>query len=178
MLYCGIDYSMNHPAVCLFRDNKWEICYLTAKKKYQKFWSSGAFIFSGMPYPTYNTEIERFYKIASWTLNRIVGAEHVYLEDYAMGAKGATFTIGEHTGILKYLLWENKITITTVAPTKVKKFATGKGNAKKDIMYESWMDTVGIDLLDRLGMQSIISPLTDIVDSYYICKMHVSSCSH
>jgi Holliday junction resolvasome RuvABC endonuclease subunit len=57
----------------------------------------------------------------------------------------------------------------SVAPTEVKKFATGKGNAKKDDMLEAFIIQTGVDprvVLDYYGE----TPISDIVDSYFICN--------
>jgi hypothetical protein len=59
-----------------------------------------------------------------------------------------------------------------VAPTHIKKFATGKGNAKKEMMYESFLTETQRNLQLELEIKSekIGNPVSDIVDSYYICK--------
>ena len=64
-----------------------------------------------------------------------------------------------------------------IPPSEIKKFATGKGNASKEKMYESFFQETGVPLTSFLGMsrqktepQKIKSPVSDIVDSYYICK--------
>ena len=51
-------------------------------------------------------------------------------------------------------------------------FATGKGNASKDLMYESFLQDTGVPLSQFMKMDSekIKSPLSDIVDAFYICK--------
>ena len=57
-----------------------------------------------------------------------------------------------------------------VAPTSVKKFATGKGNADKQKMYETFTRTQGVDLMKAFDQQTLNNPITDIVDSYYIMR--------
>ena len=61
---------------------------------------------------------------------------------------------------------------TVAAPTTVKKFATGKGNADKTMMHKSFMDDVGIDLKEEITPDkgTVDNPVSDIVDSYLICK--------
>lgn len=54
------------------------------------------------------------------------------IEDYAMGAKGRTFDIGELGGIVKLEAWTYKVNILRVPPSSLKMFATGKGNADKN----------------------------------------------
>lgn len=62
--------------------------------------------------------------------------KHAIIENYAYAAKGQVFNIGELGGVIKLLLFENKIDYVTVAPTALKKFITGKGNAKKELMLK------------------------------------------
>ena len=50
--------------------------------------------------------------------------------------------------------------------------ATGKGNADKKLMYEAFVKETGVPIKDMISPKSgeIKSPISDIVDSYYICK--------
>jgi Holliday junction resolvasome RuvABC endonuclease subunit len=83
------------------------------------------------------------------------------------------FHIAENTGVLKYKLWEEAYPVEIYAPTEVKKFATGKGNADKKSMYLSFRKETGIDInqLVSSDKNTISSPVTDIVDAYFICKL-------
>ena len=101
-----------------------------------------------------------------------MGCTHVALEGYAYSASGKVFHIAENTGILKYKLYQLSVPVTVIQPTEVKKYATGKGNADKNAMYDSWLLETGINLKGLLTpkRQESVSPVSDIVDSYYICK--------
>lgn len=183
---CGIDYSMTCPAICchpLGKDFSWINCqvyFLAPAKKYEQKFQN----ILGTPYPDYSSakgdidkEITRFDLLSRWAIDSITGYSPdpglIVIEGYAMGAKGRVFHIAENTGILKYNLWNSSgYDIRTAAPTTIKKFATGKGNANKDRMYECFLEETGCDLLKLLSCQSekISSPVGDIVDSYYLCK--------
>jgi hypothetical protein len=53
----------------------------------------------------------------------------------------------------------------------IKKFATGKGNATKDSMYEAYLKETGLDLIKILTPNCKLgSPITDIVDAWYLAK--------
>jgi hypothetical protein len=54
----------------------------------------------------------------------------------------------------------------------IKKYATGKGNADKQMMYDSFVQDTGSPLRLTLtpDKKEITSPVSDIVDSYFICK--------
>ena len=174
----GIDYSLTSPAVCVGQiiDNelKFENCnfHFIKKTKYHESFGS----FRGYEYPKYSSEIERYENLANWTIECIRWyhgrVEHVYLEDYAFAATGRVFNIAENTGILKYKLKQNGFRFTTIPPTVIKKIATGKGNANKELMYETFLTETNVDLRSRLSPKSnkIVNPVSDIVDSYYICQ--------
>jgi len=93
------------------------------------------------------------------------------IEDYSLGSHGKVFDIAEATGILKYILYSNNLQYKQIPPTTVKKFATFKGNAPKEKMYEFFVKDTSINLKTMLNCNSIISPLTDIVDSYYLARI-------
>ena len=76
-------------------------------------------------------------------MDKVLGCDYVGLEGYAYGASGrAIFQIAENCGLLKYKLWEAGIAVDIIPPTKVKKDATGKGNADKRKMVDAFeLDT-------------------------------------
>ena len=112
----GIDYSLTSPAVCVAKiiDNeiKFENCKFHFLKQNKSHKSLGK-IFA-YDYPEYTDDIDRFSKLASWTVECIRWfdgrVDKVYLEDYAFAATGRVFNIGENTGILKKQLKEAGLT--------------------------------------------------------------------
>ena len=56
-------------------------------------------------------------------------------------------------------------------PSVVKKGATGKGNADKDMMYEAFVKETKIDLKKLFDTEKVGNPISDIVDSYFIQKV-------
>jgi len=59
------------------------------------------------------------------------------IEGYSFGSNGmAVFNIGELGGVLRLLFYDRLIKYIVVPPTTVKKFLTGKGNSKKDLMLK------------------------------------------
>ena len=53
----------------------------------------------------------------------------------------------------------------------IKKFATGKGNADKDMMYDSFYKETKMNLKKIFDTEKVGNPVSDIVDSYYIQKI-------
>lgn len=168
----GIDYSMSCPSVCVHSGSEWsfnncKFYFLTNRKKFQ--FCDGQFF--GSPQSDFLTSEERFDTIASWAISKIPIESKVYIEGYAFAAKGVVFNIGENTGVLKHKLYSRKQnSVSVVAPSTVKKFATGKGNANKEQMHESFVKEVSFDIDLHFGCNIGDSPISDIVDSYYIAK--------
>jgi crossover junction endodeoxyribonuclease RuvC len=94
----------------------------------------------------------------------------VFIEDYAYSATGKVFHIAENMAILKNMLVQTGIKYTMISPTAIKKFATGKGNANKEKMYESFKNETGRDLEKEFELRCDKNPISDIVDSYWLCK--------
>lgn len=174
----GIDYSLNSPAICIAGDDfdfdKCSFHFLTSKKKHIGKFGKNIF---GYEIKDYKTPIERFTNISTWVLDIIhkhkTDTAKVFIEGYSFGSKGqAVFQIAENCGILKYRLQLSpSILYDTVVPSVVKKFASGKGNADKQLMYDSFKEHTKQDLLKMFDMGKLNNPVTDIVDSYYIAKV-------
>jgi len=171
----GIDYSLTSPAVCINDNGEYMFYYLTSKKKYIGQMAKNII---GEEHQEYNTPIERFSNISKWAINKFYRLSlmtyglKVFIEGYSFGSKGqAIFQIAENCGILKYRLQEQNIPYDTVVPSVVKKGATGKGNADKDKMYESFVKETNIDLKQIFDTEKVGNPISDIADSYFIQKV-------
>jgi len=174
----GIDYSLNSPAICIAGDdfdfNKCSFHFLTSKKKHIGQFGKNIF---GYEHKEYKNPIIRFSNISMWALDIIhkhkTDTAKVFVEGYSFGSKGqAVFQIAENCGILKYRLQMSpSILYDTIVPSVVKKHASGKGNADKQLMYDSFLNHTGADLLKAFDMGKLNNPVTDIVDSYYIAKV-------
>jgi len=175
MIIAGIDYSLNGPAICItdtkypFSFNKCSFYFLSDVKK-----NATTFLTNihGEKFEDYEEECERYDTISDWVMRVCMGCEQIALEGYAYGAQGRVFHIAENTGVLKYKIYQQSIPLTIFTPSEIKKFATGKGNADKEKMYDSFVLEThtllkSIVTPDKKG---ISSPVSDIVDSYYICK--------
>lgn len=125
------------------------------------------------PNDSYFSNIERYDTLARTYVDILKrhNVTQVWAEGYAYGATGNTFNIGECTGMLKYHLWKAGINLDILQPGEIKKFATGKGNANKTLMYQAYINKTGhrLDQLidDEVKGDKIPSPVNDLVDSYY-----------
>ena len=174
MVIAGIDYSMTSPAICIHKGKEWSLdnCkfyFRTDKKTFELKTSR----FHSSLIDKWTCNEERFAQGAEWARS-ILSAEkpeRVTLEGYAMGAKGLVFHIGENTGQLKQVLWQLKLPFDVPAPSAIKKFATGKGNANKEKMEEAFLAETGFDMRPILLQTKLsFTPSADIIDAYYMAK--------
>ena len=181
----GIDYSLSSPGVCVntsegeFRYEDCNFYYLTSTKKYDStFKEKIAFgqstvEYKGTQHKLYTSEPERYNNIADWVIDIIKsykGTPTIQIEDYSYGSTGRVFHIAENLGLLKYKLkmecgWD----YTLLPPSVIKKFATDKGNANKELMLEAFEKDTGVNLEVLFDTKSK-SPITDVADAYFICK--------
>jgi len=171
----GIDYSLTSPAICVNHNDKLNFYYLTNKKKYIGEMSKNIM---GVEHSEYKTPIERFSQISNWAINTFNRLSYVsnnlniFIEGYSFGSKGqGVFQIAENGGILKYRLEQLKLPYQVLPPSVIKKGATGKGNADKDMMYEAFERETMINLKKIFDTEKVGNPISDIVDSYYIMKI-------
>lgn len=81
----------------------------------------------------------------------------VALEGYSFGSKfnhEIMYSIGT---VIRYFLWQSEYDYKVIPPSTLKKFVTGKGNSKKDLMllgvYKNWgFDTTDDNLSDAYGI--------------------------
>lgn len=169
----GIDYSMSCPAACRYENDHLSFYYAHADKD--------------ATFPNVERKavpdkpvVERAglmaWDMAEWLIDN--HAQVIYIEDYAFAATGRVFHIGEHAGILKYVLQQNGIKVEVVPPTVIKKFATGKGNADKEKMTQAFLVDYPAarnwvtHFFPRYKDGALIakSPLADLADSYWLAK--------
>jgi Holliday junction resolvasome RuvABC endonuclease subunit len=179
--YAGIDYSMTSPAICTHIGKRWDIrnCkfyYLTSVKKLAKKFCGNQFQGTLQP-KKHKCDESRFDSVSQWAVKHCFMFDFVSIEGYAYSSTGQVFQIGENMGLLKHKLWESKTPFAVYAPTTIKKFATGKGNATKELMYESWLKETDINLKEIMipNREKIGNPVSDIVDAYFIAKYHYFS---
>ena len=184
MILAGIDYSLTCPAISVYNTESNNFCFdnvfsyfRSNLKRFDHFNDLNMIAENHNP----NTSDEdRYDDIPNWALTillRTHSVDKVILEGYSYGSTGKVFNIAENTAVLKYSMWNEELEFEVVPPTVIKKFATGKGNANKEKMYEAFCnENVGSDLRELLTPRSsnVISPVGDIVDSYYILKYGLS----
>jgi len=186
----GIDYSLSSPGICVNTSKgefDYEDCtfyFLTNTKKYdatfcRPFVTNVRYI--GTSHKPYTSEPERYSQIADWVVDIIKSygdattgvngiKPTIQIEDYSFGSTGRVFHIAENLGLLKYKLkmecgWD----YTLLPPSVIKKFATDKGNANKELMLDAFEKDTGTNLAQVFDTTSK-SPVSDVADAYFICK--------
>lgn len=179
MTAVGIDYSMTCPAACSYNPSITQFWFANELKGDVKLPRVTA-----VETPKFDSVSKR----AAWLANRFTDwffqsgsypdTKEVYIEDYAFSATGRVFHIGENAGILKYFLDYHSLTYHVIAPTKIKKFATGKGNADKNKMTAAFLEAYPDAkawaplLFPRMSADTNLakSPLADLADAYWIAR--------
>lgn len=185
MLHIGIDFSISSPCVCFWNTKQqhlFENCeffFLHSKRSITKINFPNNIHYSESSESKDNSVrfAENAMALTSEIKKRLDNVKKylIMLEGYSMGAKGRLFDIGEATGIFKLFLSQENIKPLVIAPTQIKKLATGKGNANKFQMLEKFMEINtslhNSEWIDVLTTEKHIQPpLTDLVDSFFIAN--------
>lgn len=177
MVIAGIDYSYTSPAICVF-DTKKELKFDNLHFYNINGTKSRAGIYGNIDiklFRDYETQEERFRNICNWASGILIhhGVESACIEGYALGASsGLVFQIAENASLLKQYMDLNDITFATPAPSQVKKNFTGKGNAKKDVMVETFQKQLSVKMHEILGVKEMAKPIDDLCDSFAVLKCH------
>lgn len=88
----------------------------------------------------------RIAEISDNVIAHAVDVDVVIIEGYSYGSKGRAITgLAELGGVIRYRLENLGIPYTVAAPTSLKRYATGKGNSKKEVVLA--------EAIRRLGYQ-------------------------
>lgn len=172
MIVAGIDYSYTSPAICIYDTSKpltfSSLLLFNTNALKKTHGCYGNIIIT--PIKDYNSQEVRFRNLSLWAINILIHykVELVVLEGYSLGSKGGlVFQIAENTSLLKQSLDLNNIPFITPSPSTVKKAFTGKGNADKVLMIETFKTRFNTDLFEVLKMTPKKSnkPVDDLVDA-------------
>lgn len=153
-------------------------------------------IATGVAWPDGSTEVlawpghgvERlagvYARIANWVDLGPLADVHplVVLEGYAHGKGNQAHQMGELGGVMRLALHHCRVEVLVVPPAVVKKYATGKGNANKDLVRDAARDRLGplapgisSDECDALWLRQIGLRLIGDPSLIEVPKLHVSA---
>lgn len=177
MLVCGIDFSITCPALCFYDPQSPApgACYYYYQTRVQR-WAKqmNEFVLGCLAAP-FDCHEERNYKTAHWIQSLILkyNVKRCFIESYAFRGTNA-FDVGEATGATKMLLWAIGVSVFIVNIVTAKKEATGSGAAKKEGMHAAFLREGGEKVLKGLSCPIGNSPMSDVIDSYWIARTGVS----
>jgi len=129
-IIAAVDPSLTGTAICILEADTYGLIYLTTFK---------------VPKDTIGvTRLAWLSKQVNATL-KAHSPKEVFIEGYSFMSKGRSiFNLGELGGIFRLLLAKKWGGYYEIAPTSLKKFITGKGNSKKQIMLEQTYRKYGL----------------------------------
>lgn len=191
-LIVGLDVSYNSPGitVCLC-DNDLNVLsrrYLSFStvKKYVCDRSDGRIIFNDKKNEVSDLQHILEYKEIIWQFIYSIEEDaskhadtelYVGIEDYAYSATGQITRIAEMCHGLKEMLWLGGASIRLYDIASIKIWATGKGNADKIAMedsYELLTDKFDLSYLPLVREKKAGNPKDNVVDSWYIADMLIN----
>ena len=187
MRVLGVDYSIQSPGFCLHDSysTTWWVKYFPKGKPFGDLSADVHLI----PYPDVEGT-ERYIGLAAFgrSILDMGNVDMVVMEDYAFGANGRITQLAENGGTFKAMLhtYFKTIPLRVVAPSTLKKFATGNGRAQKEDVWTAFVaerpDAAlwPKQLFPKSRTNKILSPLSDIADSYYLAKygQHLAAKPH
>lgn len=101
-------------------------------------------------------------------VRELIELENIQLISYERPSgmhKASIMVASEMVGVLKDLCIENNINLACYSASEIKKFATGKGNANKDLMIQSAI---------ALGFSPADDNEADAIHLYFLTKKDIS----
>lgn len=173
----GMDFSMTAPCMSIIdmskpiNFNNTQFYFITKVSKHVGFFDGHI---TGVKESPYVSQEERFDNITQYFIDILLkfDVKDFAIEGYSYGSTGVVFDISENTGVLKHKLFKQNINIHIFPPTEIKKFATTKGNANKQDMFNAFIRDESIDFRSNINYTktNIDNPVSDIIDSYYILR--------
>lgn len=81
------------------------------------------------------------------------GVDLVVIEGYSFGSMNKREALGELGGVVRLMLYEARVRYVEVPPSSLKMYATGKGNAPKDLVL--------VECVKRLGYTGADNNIAD-----------------
>lgn len=117
------------------------------------------------------TGVQRLIEIRDTILQYVQGADLVCIEDFAFSRANQAHNLGGLGWIIRVMMHEENVPFMVVGTSQVKKFATGRGNAKKpEVMlgvYKRW----GVEFADDNEADAfVLMKMAEVLIGR--CKLH------
>lgn len=180
MRLVAADWSMSAPSFAIYDSDDGEFnfintshYYLTTVKKHVH--TIPNLRVYGDSVPEYKTNEERWSRLSNALISQIEGkkVDFFAIEGYAFGSSASSVhQIAENAAVLKHKIYCRDIPIEVINPSTVKKWYSSKGNAKKDQLYECFVEKTHIKLRDYFNLpENQWEPLAGIVDSWILLSI-------
>lgn len=182
MKICGVDMSINSPAIVkFFIDDNYNVInkeFLTFSKikKYTGESKDGRIEY--IKKSSFKNNINQYVYMRDIITEFIGEIDYVAFEGYAYSAKGHVFDIAEATASIKIDLFDKRIPLRIYDPASIKMYATTKGNADKIRMEDNFELIETEERFDLSFLPMVYekdsgkgNPKDNIVDAFFICKL-------
>lgn len=177
MTLVGIDFSITSPAATILNENEYSFYAIQRKdskkiRKLNMLKNTTVEICSNeglTPFQYYDKMTDMFLR---W-INSNIGPDPIFaMEDYAYGAKGnSLLDIVAATTIFRYKLIKKygEAKFNLYSPSHIKKHATGKGNATKEMMLDAFksLNLVFPFANYLMSLDKTEKPVEDMIDSFW-----------
>lgn len=175
MITIGVDPSINSTGVCVNENGKFTY-YIISSKMTKKMTSFHHDRITLLPYEKGTSGLTDYSERESVKTNNIYNIyknlesiidkhhpDKIQMEGVSYGSTGsaALVDLSGLNFVLRLLFINKGVEYKIVSPTQNKKFATGNGQAEKDVMIDSWM---------RLDpeMKDVDIKVDDLADAYFL----------
>lgn len=190
MRFVAADWSMSAPSFAIYDTHVGPFTFLNTRHFYLTDTKKHALRLSnlnvyGDTIPKWETNEQRWDYLSGRLIDGLYAYTEVYggqadyfaIEGYAFGSHaGSVHQIAENAAVLKHKIYHKQIPIEVINPSTVKKWYSGKGNAKKDELYKVFVEKEHIKLRDYFDLpENAWEPLAGIIDSWILLSILVEN---
>ena len=190
MRFVAADWSMSAPSFAIYDTKDGPFSFLNTRHFYLTDTKKHALVLPnlnvyGDTIPKWETNEQRWDYLSRRVMDALYAyteeyggtADYFAIEGYAFGSHaGSVHQIAENAAVLKHKIYSKHIPIEVINPSTVKKWYSGKGNAKKDQLYGVFVEKEHIKLRDYFSLpENQWEPLAGIVDSWIILSILVEN---
>lgn len=186
MRFIAADWSMSAPSFAIYNTEDGPFSFLNSKHYYLTDTKKHVHTLPnlhvyGSLIPKWETNEQRWNLLSNAVITAMEetdGPTKAFaIEGYAFGSHaGSVHQIAENAAVLKHKIYCRGIPIEVINPSTVKKWYSGKGNAKKDELYKVFVEKEHLELRNYFDLpESQWEPLAGIIDSWILLSILVEN---